>query len=102
MKTSCYDIVIILDPKLSENTLKDLINNKVKKLISSAGGEILTEDNWGIKKLSHPINHNREGFYYFIKAKLKTETLKDINYNLKITEGILRASIIKSMIEVVK
>lgn len=102
MKATCYDIVIILDPKLSEAALKDLLNTKVRKLISSMGGEILTEDNWGIKKLSHPIKHNREGFYYFIKARLKPENLKEINYNLKITEGILRASIIKSMIEVVK
>lgn len=102
MKTNCYDIVIIIDPKLSENALKDLINNKIKKLISSMGGEILTEDNWGIKKLSHPINKNKDGFYYFIKAKLKNDSIKEINYNLKITDGILRASIIRSMIEVVK
>ena len=102
MKTSCYDIVVIVDPKLSENTLKDLINNKVKKLISSMGGEILTEDNWGIKRLSHPIKKKPDGFYYFIKAKIKPDAIKELNYSLKITEGVLRVSIIKSLIEVVK
>lgn len=102
MKTACYDIVIITDPKLNENALKDLINNKIKKLISSMGGEILTEDNWGIKKLSHPINKNKDGFYYFIKAKLKNDSIKDLSYNIRITEGVLRVSIIKSLVEVVK
>ncbi len=102
MKMKCYDIVIVFDPKLNENALKDLLSNKVKKLISSMGGEILTEDSWGIRKLAHPINKNRDGFYYFMKAKLDVTKIKDINYNLKITEGVLRASIIKSEVEVVK
>ncbi|MGC8866979.1 MAG: 30S ribosomal protein S6 [Elusimicrobiales bacterium] len=102
MKANCYDIVIVFDPRLSENTLKDLLTNKVKNLISSMSGEILTEDSWGIRRLSHPINKNKDGFYYFIKAKLDVTKIKDINYNLKITDGILRVSIIKSAIGVVK
>ncbi|MCX7905147.1 MAG: 30S ribosomal protein S6 [Elusimicrobiales bacterium] len=102
MKTNCYDIVIILNPELTENSLKDIISNKIKKTISSMGGEILTEDNWGIRKLSHPINKKKDGFYYFIKAKLKADSIKDINYNIRITEGVLRVSILKSAVEIVK
>lgn len=102
MKVNCYDIVVVVDPTLSENAWKDLISNKVKKLISSMGGEVLTEDNWGIKKFAHPIKKHNEGLYYFIKAKLPGNTVKDITYNLKITEGILRISIIKSLLEVAK
>jgi len=101
MKQNCYDMVIILDPKISENNLKDLIL-KVKNMISSVGGEILTEDNWGIKKLSHPIRKNYQAFYYFMKIKLDGSKISELRYNIKVTEGILRSSIIKSFIEVVK
>jgi small subunit ribosomal protein S6 len=101
MAQNCYDIVIIIDPKLTENNIKDLIT-KAKKVISSAGGEILTEDNWGIKRTFHPIKKNRDGFYYFLKAKIDGSKIKEIRYNLKVTEGILRATLVKSIIEVVK
>ncbi|HOJ86482.1 MAG: 30S ribosomal protein S6 [Elusimicrobiales bacterium] len=101
MTVNCYDIVIILDPKLTENNVKDLIT-KSKKVISSAGGEILTEDNWGIRKISHPIKRNRDGFYYFMKAKLNGDKINEIKYNIKVMEGILRINLIKSLVEVVK
>lgn len=101
MKINCYDIVIILDPKQSETNIKDLIA-KVKKIISSMGGEILTEDNWGIKKLSHPIKNNRDGIYYFMKVKMDGSKNTEIKHDIKVIDGILRMSIIKSMIEVVK
>lgn len=101
MTVNCYDIVIVIDPKLTENNIKDLIT-KTKKVISSAGGEILTEDNWGIKKISHPIKRNRDGFYYFIKAKMNGEKIKEIKYNIKVIEGVLRITLMKSLVEVVK
>ncbi|NLH40094.1 MAG: 30S ribosomal protein S6 [Elusimicrobia bacterium] len=101
MTVKSYDIVIVLDPRLTENNLKDLIT-KSKKVISSMGGEILTEDNWGLKKLAHPIKNNRDGFYYFIKSRLDVEKIDEIKYNIRVMEGILRISIIKSNVEVVK
>ncbi|MEF3279416.1 MAG: 30S ribosomal protein S6 [Elusimicrobiota bacterium] len=101
MTVKSYDIILVLDPKLTENNIRDLIT-KAKKLISSMGGEILTEDNWGIKKITHPIKGNKEGFYYFIKVKMNGDKNTEIKYNLKITEGIIRVNLIKSKIEVVK
>jgi len=101
MKQNCYDMVIVIDPKLSENSIKDLIL-KIKNMISSVGGEILTEDNWGMKKLSHPIKKNREALYYFMKLKLDGTKIAELRYNLKVTDGILRTNIVKSFIEVIK
>lgn len=101
MTIKSYDLVVIFESKLSENALKELIN-KVKKIISSMGGEILTEDNWGIKRFAHPIKRNRDGFYYFMKTKLPPDKIKEIIYNIKVTEGVLRVNLLKSMVEVVK
>ena len=101
MKQNCYALIVVLDPRMSENSVKDLIL-KVKNMISSVGGEILTEDNWGIKKVAHPIKKNREGLYYFMKIKIDGSKISELRYNLKVSDGILRASVIKSSIEVVK
>lgn len=101
MKINCYDIVVILDPKQSESNIKDLLT-RVKKVISSMGGEILTEDNWGIKKFSHPIKNNKDGIYHFMKVKMDGSKNAELKHDIKVINGILRVSIIKSMIEVVK
>ncbi len=97
MNINSYDIVISIDPKLTDNSSKELLS-RIKKIISSAGGEILTEDSWGIRKLAHPIKKNKEAFFYFFKVKIDGSKIKDLRYELKITEGILRATIVKSQI----
>jgi small subunit ribosomal protein S6 len=96
-----YELVLILNPQLSENQIKETLE-KSKKIISSNQGEILTEDMLGRKRFYHQIKKNRDGFYVYMKFKAPTSSIKEINYNLKVQENILRVSIINAAIEMVK
>ncbi len=79
-----YETVFITTPVLSENQMKEAVD-KFKALITSNGGEIVHEENWGLKKLSYPIQKKSTGFYYLIEfsaegsliAKLETEFRRD-------------------------
>jgi ribosomal protein S6 len=91
MKT--YEIMIIYNPQLSDLQIKEAVE-KSKKIISSAKAEVLMEDSLGRKKFSHPIKKYKDGFYYYLKVKSYPENIKEINYNIKVQENVLRVSII--------
>ncbi len=79
-----YETVFILTPVLSEAQMKEAVH-KYEKLITDAGGKILNQEYWGLKKLAYPIQKKTTGFYSLIEfnadssfiAKMETEYRRD-------------------------
>ena len=80
-----YETVFIATPVLSEGQMKEAVN-KFKKVITDSKGEIVHEEDWGLKKLAYPIQKKSTGFYHLIEfravpesiAVLETEYRRDI------------------------
>ncbi|GAB4029088.1 MAG: hypothetical protein Fur0012_02900 [Elusimicrobiota bacterium] len=96
-----YELILILNPQLSDTQVKETLE-KSKKIISSNQGEILTEDLLGRKRFYHQIKKNRDGFYSYMKFKAPSSSIKEIAFNLKVQENILRVSIVNAAMEAVK
>ncbi|MCQ2375912.1 MAG: 30S ribosomal protein S6 [Salinivirgaceae bacterium] len=79
-----YETVFIANPVLSEAQMKEAAE-KFKGVISAAGGEMVHEEDWGLRKLAYPIQKKTTGFYYMVQfsaegnvvAKLETEFRRD-------------------------
>ncbi len=79
-----YETVFIATPVLSEAQMKEAVD-KFKNLITKNKGEIVHEENWGLKKLAYPIQKKSTGFYYLMEfiadssfvQKLETEYRRD-------------------------
>ncbi|MFC2097322.1 30S ribosomal protein S6 [Bacteroidota bacterium] len=84
-----YETVFILTPVLSENQMKEAVN-KFTKLIKDDGGEIVHEDNWGLKKLTYPIQKKTTGFYYLIEFKANPGFIQNLEIQYKRDERIIR------------
>ena len=51
-----YETVFILTPVLSDDQMKEAVN-KFKGVLTKAGAEIISEENWGLKiYIPHLIN----------------------------------------------
>ena len=87
-----YETVIILKPQMSDSEIADFAE-KTKKLITSAGGEILLEDKMGRRRLTHPINHVRDGFYLFMKFKSEPTIIAEMNQQMRVNEMVMRCGI---------
>lgn len=82
-----YETVFIATPVLSEAQMKEAVK-KIKLVITGNGGEIIHEENWGLRKLAYPIQKKSTGFYYliefraegFLVEKLETEYRRDERY----------------------
>jgi small subunit ribosomal protein S6 len=84
-----YETVFILTPVLSESQMKETVN-KFKEIILGDGGEMINEENWGMKKLAYPIQKKTTGFYQLFEFKADPTFIKKLEINFKRDERIIR------------
>ncbi len=83
-----YELTVLIHPDLEADLDKPL--DKVKGIIKDAGGEIVSEDNWGKKKLAYRINKEDFAVYVYFDVKLPADAPLKINNTLNITDEVLR------------
>ena len=84
-----YETVFIATPVLSENQMKEAVQ-KFKKVITDNSGEIVHEENWGLKKLAYPIQKKSTGFYYLVEFKGPGELVEKLELQYRRDERIIR------------
>ena len=90
---NAYEAVIILTKKLSEEQAEE-VKNKISNLISS-NGEIVSVDDWGIKKLAYEVKKEEEGHYYLYTFNSKADFISEFERVLRIEDGVLKHMVIK-------
>jgi small subunit ribosomal protein S6 len=84
-----YETVFIATPVLSENQMKEAVQ-KFKKVITENEGEIVHEENWGLKKLAYPIQKKSTGFYYLIEFRGTGDLIEKLEVQYRRDERIIR------------
>lgn len=84
-----YETVFITTPVLSETQMKEAVD-KFKKIITDNGGDIVYEENWGLKKLAYPIQKKSTGFYYLIEFASEGEFIQKLEIEYRRDERIIR------------
>ena len=89
-----YETVFILTPVLSDEQMKETVE-KFKGVLTQAGAEIISEENWGLKKLAYPIDKKTTGFYELIEFNAAPETIKTLEIAYRRDEKVLRFLTVK-------
>ncbi|MCQ2156289.1 MAG: 30S ribosomal protein S6 [Bacteroidales bacterium] len=84
-----YETVFIATPVLSESQMKEAVA-KYTSLIKNNGGEVVSEEDWGLKQLAYPIQHKTSGFYYLIEFKATPEFVATLETQYHRDERIIR------------
>ena len=84
-----YETVFIATPVLSDSQMKEAVAKYVD-LIKANGGEIVYEEDWGLKTLAYPIQHKTSGFYYLIEFKADTQFIATLETQYHRDERIIR------------
>ena len=79
-----YETVFIATPVLSDVQTKELFG-KFQGVITENGGQIVSSEDWGLRKLAYPIQKKTTGLYYLIEfegegdlvEKLETQYRRD-------------------------
>jgi small subunit ribosomal protein S6 len=84
-----YETVFIANPVLSAPQMKEAVD-KFKGVISNIGGEIVHEEDWGLRKLAYPIQKKTTGFYYMVEFKASGEVIGKLETEYRRDERIMR------------
>ena len=89
-----YETVFILTPVLSDDQMKETVE-KFKAFLTGAGAEIISEENWGLKKFAYPIDKKTTGFYVLIEFNAAPEIIKTLEIAYRRDEKVLRYLTVK-------
>jgi len=84
-----YETVFIVTPVLSEAQMKEAVE-KVRKIITDNGGEIVHHLDWGLRKLAYPIINKSTGFYNHFEFKAPGELIGKLETEYRRDERIIR------------
>ena len=84
-----YETVFIATPVLSEPQMKEAVA-KYLDLIKDNGGEVVYEQDWGLRKLAYPIQKKTTGFYHLIEFKAEPDFIKKLETQYRRDERIIR------------
>ena len=84
-----YETVFIATPVLSEAQMKEAVK-KYTDLIVRKGGEVVNEEDWGLKQLAYPIQKKTTGFYYLIEFKADSQFIERLETESRRDERIIR------------
>jgi len=86
---SDYETTFILNPELSEEERKVAVD-KFVQLILSNEGEIVSTEDWGLRKLAYPIETKTNGFYAFVEFRAYGELIAKLETSYKYDERVIR------------
>ncbi|MGQ0720836.1 MAG: 30S ribosomal protein S6 [Candidatus Eiseniibacteriota bacterium] len=90
-----YETTFILAPTLDAEGVTAAVN-AVKNVITSKGGEITAEKDWGRRRLAYPIRDFSEGAYWILRFTLADRTgLDELARHFRLSEIVLRNLVIR-------
>ena len=84
-----YELALVLSAKIEDDARAALLE-RVKDLVTRAGGTITEVDEWSRKKLAYEIQKMSEGFYYFIRFDAESDAPAQIESRIRIMDNVLR------------
>lgn len=89
-----YELTVLVHPDRESELEKAL--EVVRNLVTTNGGKIVKEDNWGKKRLAYRIKKQDFAVYVLIDVELPSEAPLKISNALNISEDIIRYLLVKT------
>ena len=84
-----YETVFIATPDLSDVQTKELFG-KFQGVITENGGQIVSSEDWGLRKLAYPIQKKTTGFYYLIEFEGEGDLVEKLETQYRRDERVIR------------
>ena len=89
-----YDLMLLLSNDVDEARRAKIVDD-VRGAISSGGGSIAHDDDWGTRSMAYRIAHQSDAEYHLLQFTGPPALLDTLGHTLGITDGVLRFRIIK-------
>ena len=88
-----YEIVFLVHPDQSDQV--PAMVKKYSGIISSGGGKIHREEDWGRRQLAYPINKIHKAHYILMNIECGEDVIDELSSNFKFNDAVIRNMILK-------
>ena len=92
-----YELLYIVSPRVPADDVANAIE-RVNALVTAQGGEVLSVDNWGRRRLAYPIRQYFEGTYVLTTLKMPPTGAVAVESGLRLSEEVIRHLLIAGII----
>ena len=89
-----YETVFILNPVLSDDQVKETVQKFYDYLVSK-GAEMISKEDWGLKKMAYPIQKKKTGFFHLFEYKVSGEVISPFELEFRRDDSIMRYLTVK-------
>ena len=84
-----FEAVVLLSPEISSKVKSSCLEN-LQKIINEKSGNIIANEDWGLRDLSYKIDHFSKAFYNFYQIEIDGNNLESIKKILNQDENFIR------------
>ena len=89
-----YELLTVFKPNMDADEV-DKALSKIEKQIKDFGGEVLSLDKMGRKKLAYEIQKFRDGFFSTQILTIAPDKIKEFKRQLKLNDNLLRVMFVE-------
>ena len=93
-----YELMTIFKPNLDAEEV-DKIIDKISSIIKDFGGEVVSLDKSGRKKLAYEIQNFRDGFFATMILSLPADKVAEFKRQLRLNDNILRTMFMEASVK---
>ena len=84
-----YELGIVLAPETPDEQARAIVE-RITNAVTAQGGVVVRINAWGRRRLAYPIEHHRDGLYYFFDLQLPPTSVVEIERLIGVNEDIIR------------
>jgi small subunit ribosomal protein S6 len=89
-----YESIFVCPLDLPPEELEELVR-KFEKIITQGGGEVISCDKLGCRKLAYEIKGYKEGVMYCLNFNSPPNLIRELEKNYRVTDKVIRHLIVK-------
>ena len=89
-----YELIMLVHPEADEDRLGQVME-RVRRVASEHGGEVVSEDSWGKRKLAYRIGEFTEANYHLANLQMEADGTQVLDSALKLTDDVIRHLLIR-------
>ena len=89
-----YELVMLLHPDADEERVEGVME-RVRSIAADHGGEVVSEDPGGKRKLAYKIGDHTEATYHLANLRMEGDGPGVLDHTLKLNDDVLRHLLIR-------
>ncbi len=84
-----YELGIVISPDVGDEHARAIVD-RVTQAVAANEGQVVRVNAWGRRRLAYPIEHHRDGLYFYFDVIMPPTSVAEVERSLRVNEDIIR------------